>query len=130
MNIAREVVRYMEDELGLGSFGQDLFVGGAPKGSKNAIWWVLSAGGTVETDTFTGEKIKNYLVDVFHRDINEEAFYENLEAFETSINSAECPTLVGYEVIDITASSFPTDDDLDLEDRKVGLVQLTVRTYL
>jgi hypothetical protein len=128
MNITREFAGFMENE-GFGTVGQDIFLSTAPK-SPDKCFWLLSGGGSPEINNETGEKVKNYLISVFMRDIDTENVYDTLQDLEEAINRGDCKELDGYEVVEITATLFPTDQDLDNEDRTVGLLQVSCKTYL
>lgn len=129
MNVTAQFVRLMDTEFSLGTPGQDIFIGGVPKRAPDRCWWVTSGGGSVEQKLRTGETFKNYVADVYYRSDSDRDVYEKLQAFEEQINSAGCLQLDGYNTIDLEAILFPTDQDLDSEDRTVGLLQVRIRTY-
>lgn len=129
MNIARSFVEYMEDSA-LGTFNDDIYIGSAPLDALDPIWWVVTTGGSVLSENQSGEKQKIYTLNVFFRDIDEENVYETMQNFEVLVNSEGCTQLNGFDTIGMQATLFPADQDLDAEDRTVGLVQVTVRTYL
>lgn len=128
MNITRAFIEYMEG-LGLGTFGTDIFIGGAPLGATDPIWWAISAGGNSDPKNNTGERIKNYTVDVFYRDNDAQEVYDKMQLLEEEVNSKECTELEGYETVDMEAVLFPADQDIDNEDRTVGLLQVTLTVY-
>lgn len=130
MNIARAFVGYLED-LGIGTFGTDLFIGRAPSSNEvvDDIYWVNASGGSPIQTNITGERRKSYLVEVFYRNRDYGAVYEAMQFLEEAINCANCTELEGYETVDITATTFPIDQDLDNEDRKLSLLQATIVTY-
>lgn len=128
MNITEAFIPYLETVTG-SIFGQGLHIGGIPISAPEAGWWVVSSGGSPESDNQTGEKIKNYTLDIFYRSSDEKEVYDNLQSLEETINSDGCTQLNGYNVIDMTATLFNVDQDIDNEDRKVGLIQVNLRTY-
>lgn len=130
MNIARAFVSYLED-MGIGTFGTDLFIHRAPSSNEtlDSIWWVKSSGGTPVKTNVTGERRKSYLVEVFYRNRDSEAVYESMQALEEQVNLDMCTQLSGYDTLDIEATAFPVDQDLDDEDRSVGLLQASITTY-
>lgn len=77
----------------------------------------------------TGESVKQYIIDIRLRSRDYETVYENLQALEEDINADLCSQLTGYDTIDVEATNFPIDDDLDSEDRKVGLLRVTLTIY-
>jgi len=128
MNITRAFVKFLEDR-GFGTFNSDIFIGGVPLDGPNHAYWVISGGGSNKSKNETGEKQKNYLVSVFLRDMDGEVVYNKLQELEELLNSASCFELEGYEVIEIEATTYPTDQDLDMQERTVGLLQATLTIY-
>jgi hypothetical protein len=129
MNLIEAFADYMDNELLTGTLGDDLFIGGAPIEAPDACWWLTMSGGSTNLSLETGEKVKDYQIDVFYRDIDEQAVYSNLQELEEDINSDRCTQLTGYETIDMEATLFSVDQDIDQEDRKVGLLTITIRIY-
>ncbi len=125
MNITKAFTTYMESE-GFGTFGGDLFIGGAPLEAPASCWWVVSSGGAPELKNSTGEMLKAYVLGVYYRDTDTEQVYEKLQQLEELINSIVCVQLDSYETVNMEALGFPADQDLDAEDRTVGLLQVTV----
>lgn len=130
MNLAESFVEYLEN-LGIAVFGQDLFIGEAPSSNValDSVWWIVASGGTPETRLTTGESIKNYLVEVFYRNRDYRAVYDAMHSLEEQLNCSGCVDLTDFETIDISATTFPIDNDLDSEDRKLGSIQATIRTH-
>jgi len=128
MNITRAFVKFLQDR-GFGTFNTNIFIGGAPIDGPNSCYWVISGGGSSKSKNKTGEKQKNYLVNVFMRDMDGENVYNKLQELEELLNSASCFELEGYEVIEVEATTFPTDQDLDMQERTVGLLQATLTIY-
>lgn len=114
---------------GYGAFGTDIFIGAAPLEAKDAIFWIVAAGGSPIGKNHTGEKVKNYILSVFYRNTDAADVYEKVQAFEELINSGNCTQLNGYDTIEMSATSFATDQDLDNEDRTIGLIQVTLTIY-
>jgi hypothetical protein len=129
MNILEAFSEYMED-LGLRTFGEDIYIGGAPLDAIDPIWWIIAAGGSSEPKNNTGERIKKYNLEVYYRDTNEEDVYNLLQTLEEDINGKHCTQLTGYQTVDMEAVSFPVSKDIDNEDRTVGMLQVTVSVYL
>lgn len=128
MNIAKSFIEYMEIES-LGTFGTDLYIGAAPLDAPDRIWWVVSAGGTPIGKNHTGEKVKNYILSIYYRNNDAEDVYNTIESFEALLNAGNCTQLNGYDTIEIEATSFAADQDLDNEDRTIGLIQATITVY-
>ena len=129
MNITQAFAEYM-DTQGYGTLGTDLFIGGAPLNSPDECWWVVSNGGSTKSKNQTGEKQKNYSMNVYFRSMNQDDVYNRLEEFETDVNRDDCIEIDGYDIIEAEATIYPTDQDLDGEDRTIGIVQITLTVYL
>jgi Bacteriophage minor capsid protein len=130
MSIQTAFVEYLEG-LGLATLGQDLFVGEAPSsvGLADNIWWIVASGGTPQVQLTTGGAIKDYQVSVYYRNRDYKAVYDAMHDLEEHLNCEGCVQLTGFEVLYIRATTFPIDNDRDLEDRKVGLLQALIKVY-
>lgn len=129
MTVARAFAQWMEDN-GFGVYDQDLFIGAVPLERKlSAAWWILGAGGTPTMRPITGEKGKAYIFSVNYRNKNAKELDEKLQALEESANSKNCHSLTGYDTIELEATGFQSDDDIDAEDRAIGTVEITVTLY-
>ncbi len=128
MNIAKAFTTYMVDN-GFGVFGEDLFIGGAPLEGPASCWWVVSSGGAPELKNSTGETLKAYVLGVYYRDTDTEEVYEKLQELEELVNSIACVQLEDYDTVSMEALGFPADQDLDAEDRTVGLLQVTIEVH-
>jgi hypothetical protein len=130
MNIIEAFVEYLET-LGVGTFGQNIFIAEAPSSNKvpAAIYWVTDNGGQPLVKNFTGEQIKQYTFFIYRRDRNYKLVKDALYNLEEQISCSGCFQLTGFETIEIEVISFPIDNDLDSEDRKVGLLQVNIKTH-
>ena len=129
MNIARSFVDYMIAQ-GFGTvFGTDIFIGGIPQDAPDTAWWVVSAGGSPGTKNQTAELQKNYVLNIYYRSTDAESVYNEIQSLEIELNKPTCITLAGFDTIEIEATTFPTDQDLESEERTVGLLTATVKTY-
>jgi len=128
MNIARSFATFMEDE-GFGTFGTDLFINGVAEDAPDACFWVVAGGGAALQKNQTNEMLKNYILQVFYRNIDSNDVHEILQSFEETVNSDDCTQLSGYDTIELEATAFPTSQDLGLEDRTIGVVQVTVTIH-
>jgi hypothetical protein len=131
MNVPEAIARFMQDELSLGTLQQDIWVGQAPSSKKavDDLWWIIASGGDKEIDLVTGGSLKNYILSIYRRSKDYKALYNTMQTLEETFNCAACVTLPGFEVMQIEASNFPIDNDLDREDRKLGLLQINLRVY-
>ena len=128
MNIVKSFVDYMVSE-GLGIFGTNIFIGTVPQDAPDLCYWLTGSGGSPTSRNDTGEVTKNYTIDLFYRNTDAEDVYEILQALEITLNKANCTQLTGFDTIEMQATLFPSDQDIDNEDRTVGLIQITVKTY-
>ncbi len=129
MTLKRSFAAYMELK-GFGVFGTDLFLNGAPQDAPEACWWVLATGGAPISENRTGEKLKKYVVSVYYRDLDAQIVDEKLHEFEEELNTQFCDQLEGFVTVDIEVTTFPTDQDIDVNERTVGLAQVSIQTYL
>lgn len=127
MNIARSFATFLEDN-GFGTFATDLFIGGAPE-KISTCYWITTAGGTPKQKNVTNNKLKTYTLNIFYRNTNAETVYENLQSLEELINSDDCTQLTDYDTIEMEAILFPTDQDIDVQDRTVGLLEVALTIY-
>lgn len=114
---------------GLGVFGENIFIGSAPLDAPAQCWWIISGGGANKSKNKTGEKQKNYTLNVFYRSLNAETVDQTLQTFEELINRDDCVVIGNYDIIETEATSFPSDQDIDNEERTVGLLEITLTVY-
>ncbi len=129
MSLVSAFATYMQD-LGLGTLGTDIFIGLAPSSNQVAdpIYWLVASGGN-PIRTASGGNISEYTVEVYYRSTSYQDVYDKLNSLQESLNCDGCVELDDLDTIDITAFSYPIDNDLDSEDRKVGLLQVTISAY-
>lgn len=130
MNLAESFANYLET-LGMGTLGQDLWIGVAPHSmiAVDNLCWIIESGGSPLITADTGEMIKNYQIQVYYRSRDYKTVKDKMFLLEEQLNCDGCTQLEGFETIDIEATSFPIDLDIDVEDRKVGMLQANLRTY-
>lgn len=128
MNIVRSFATYLEDQ-GYGTFGTDIFIGGFPVEAPDNSLSLQAASGNIEKKNVTNEHMDVVHIDILCRNIDEEQLYETLESIKTTINDDGCTQLDGYDTIDMECIIFPTDRDLEEEDRSLGLIQASIRVY-
>lgn len=127
MNIVRAFANYLEAS-DVATLGQDLFISRAPSSNKviDRIFWIKANGGTQLSRTINGSVIQNHVIEVYHRDVNTEAVYETLQELGDDLSCAGCLTLEDYDVVEAVVNGPWTDQDLDNEERLVGLMQVTI----
>lgn len=128
-NIADAFATFLEDNT-TATLGQDLFISNAPSSDKaqSDLWWITTNGGNKVQTLTSGEPIKEYNINVYRRHRNYQTVYEDLHSLEDILNCAGCTQLTGFDTLSIEASVLSIDNDLDNEDRKVGLLQATITT--
>lgn len=129
MNIAESFATYMDDTLNLGTLGTDIKVGGVALDDPSTCWWVVLAGGAPDTTNDTGELTKRYTLQVYYRNMDQKTVYDQMHSLEESLNSGNCAQLQDFDTIEMKALVFPVDQDIDNQERTVGLLQVTIRTY-
>jgi hypothetical protein len=130
MSLIRAFATFLES-AGFGTFETDLFIGGAPSSNvaPSTLWWLKSYGGTPAIRLRTGEMVKTYQVQVFYRDYDPKNVEDKLFALEERLNDRNTPQLVGFNTVETEAFTFPYDNDLDDEERKIGLLQANITIY-
>lgn len=129
MNIAESFVEAM---IGLGfgtTLGVDVFIGGVPQSAPSAAWWVLYSGGSPFSKNKTAELQKNYRLNVFYRSTDAKDVYDKMQDLEIALNRPGCINLSDFDTIEVEATLFPTDQDIDSEERTVGLLEVSIKTY-
>jgi hypothetical protein len=64
MNIAKDFADYLVS-LSKGTFGTDIFIGSLPQDAPEKCYWIVNAGGSPQPKIVTGERIKEYQLNVF-----------------------------------------------------------------
>lgn len=130
MNIAEDFATYLATITG-STLGQDLFIGEAPSSNKvgDSIYWIVTSGGAKTLKAQTGEAIKAYTIDIYYRSTNYQGVYDAMQTLEEELNCAGCVQIGSYDTIEVEAITFPIDNDLDNEERKVGLLQANLTIY-
>lgn len=130
MTVIKSFANYLQG-LGIATLGQDLWIGEAPSSmdKSDSLWWIIGNGGQPIKKNQTGESRKIYQIQVFFRNSDTKIVEEALFDLEETLNCDGCTQLDGFDTIDIEATTFPVDDDIDLEDRKVGMLQATLTIY-
>lgn len=130
MTISRAFVKFLEDK-GCGIFGQNIFLYRVPNSLKTQteLYWVIPSGGMKVSTNKTGEAIKAYNFLIYFRSNEAKTVDETLSALEEMLNCSSCVELDGFELVSINATQFPADQDLDSENRMVGMIQVQLSVY-
>ena len=130
MTVAQSFIKWLEEQ-GVATFGQDLYLRRVPdsKSTPDAIYWIIPSGGFRIGKNRTGEVIKQYSFIINYRSVSARDVEEKLFALEELLNCTNCVTLEGFDVIEIEVDAYPSDGDIDEEDRETGLLQVNIKTY-
>lgn len=130
MTINQAFIKYLESK-GCGEFGQTLFLFRVPNSLKTQtdLMWVIPSGGSTISAGVSGGKLKAYQMLVYYRSNSARQVDEALSALEKELNCPSCVELEGFEVVSIEANQFAADNDLDSENRMVGMLQVQLTVY-
>jgi hypothetical protein len=126
--VSEAFIKWLEDE-NIGTFDTDIYLNQVPLKAPDTCYWIITSGGDVIQKLRTGEKVKQYFILVNYRSPKGKLVEKNLFKLEELLNCAECITLEGFEVLEVEATQFPSDSDLDDETRRVGLLQANIKIY-
>ena len=126
--ISESFCEFLENE-GVAVRNTDLFLNQVPEDAPDATYWVTSSGGNPIMKLRTGEKVKQYFVDIYYRSTSGKDVEKNLFALEELLNCTACVSLTGFEVIEIEAQTFSQDADMDNEERRIGFLQANIKIY-
>lgn len=126
--VGEAFLSFLQD-LGIGTFGTDLFYGEIPQTAPDDSWCVIVSGGNPDTVTLDGGMIKLYTFNIYRRSLAGKKIERDLFSLETTLNCASCVDLVGFETIYSRATQFAQDIDLDNASRRIGLLQAQVRLF-
>lgn len=114
---------------GIGTYGTDLFLGEMPMNSPDDAWLVVVSGGNPDVVTLDGAMIKLYTFNIYHRSLAGKDIERELFSLEESLNRASCVQLSGFETIYSRATQFAQDNDIEKENRRIGLLQAQIRLF-
>lgn len=126
--VSESFIQWLEDE-NIGTFNTDLYLSQVPDTAPDACYWVLTSGGGAIQKLQTGEKVKQYFMSVYYRSNKAKDVERNLFKLEELLNCNDCINLEGFEVVEVEATQFPSDTDIDNEERRVGLLQANIKIY-
>lgn len=136
MNIVEAFAEYLASTVGA-TLGHDLFISRAPASNSNSqdgdaipdnLWWIV-AGGGVAVSGSQSRRMRSYTINVYYRDRKAENVYNKLQSLSDAMTCDGCLSLAGYDVIDARETGLWSDQDLDDENRSVGLLQVTITTF-
>lgn len=130
MTISKAFVDLLQKK-GYGVFGENIYLYRVPSSLKTPVelLWVIPSGGYPTQSSITGSAIKTYNFIVRFRSRDAKKVDEVMNDLEAMLNCASCVELEGYDLVGIRATQYPTDDDLDSEDRMIGSISVEVQVY-
>lgn len=126
--ISELFVKWLEDNS-VATFGEDLYLGQVPSTAPDECYWVITNGGGIIQKLQTGEKVKQYFISVYYRSTKYVNVERKLFSLEGMINCEDCVNFEGFEIIEIEANQFPSDEDIENEERRIGLLQANIKIY-
>ncbi len=126
--VSESFIKYLEDQS-IATFGTDLYANQVPDDAPDVCYWVITSGGSTIQTLGTGERVKQYFVSVYYRSNSGRDVEKKLFTLEELLNCSDCVELEGFEILNMQASQYPSDIDLDNEERRLGLLQATVQLY-
>lgn len=118
-------------EKGYGIFGQNIFLYRVPNSLKTQtdLFWIVPSGGSKIATNKTGEAIKAYQFLIYYRSNSAKDVDLKLSQLEEELNCSGCVELKGFELVRLNVTQFPTDQDLDSENRMVGMLSVQLEVY-
>ena len=128
VTVSESFIAWLEGQ-GIGTFGEDIFLNQVPQDAPDDCWRVITSGGAPVLKLKSGESVKQYFVSIYYRALLGKNAERKLFELEEKLNCANCVVLTGFDILEIEATQYPSDVDLENEERRVGFLQATVRLY-
>lgn len=130
MTVFQSFIKFLEQK-GCGVFGQNIYAYRVPNSKKTQteLYYLIPSGGSPVRKMPTGQTVKLYQILIYFRSNSAEKVDNTLNALEELLNCSGCVELEEYELVGIEATTFPTDQDLDSENRMVGMIQCQLQVY-
>lgn len=125
--VSEAFIKWMEDN-GYGTYNTDIFLNQIDDDAPDNAWRLTTGGGDVTARLVTAQNRKQYITQVFYRNTSGKAVERRLFELETQLNTPECFTVDGFEVYSIE-STMTEDADKDVENRRQGLLTVTIEIY-
>ena len=129
--LSEAFIKFLE-EKDIATFGQDLFLNEVPSSNDTqteSVYWIRTSGGNPISKLRTGELVRMHAITINFRAIKNEDVEKKLHRLAELLQQPDCIQLDGFETIDVSVSQFPAQEDLDIENRKRGMLRLTIQTY-
>lgn len=125
--VTEAFAKFLEDNS-VATFGTDLFIGNVPT-QPDTLYYLITAGGSPVSKLTTGERVKQYFISVYYRSLSGKDIERKLFALEELINTPGCVQLEGFNTHEVEATQFPSDEDNDNEERRIGMLQVNIKIY-
>lgn len=127
--VSESFIAWLESQ-GIATFKEDLFLSQVPDSAPDNCYWITTSGGGTILRLSTGEKVKQYFVSVYFRSNKGQTIEKNMFKLEELIDTPGCLNLEPFVLYDeVDVNQYPTDNDFDSEDRRVGMLQANIKIY-
>jgi len=128
--ITGSFAQFLVDQ-GIATFGQDLYTSKVPNSlnTTTKLYWLVTSGGSPLIKLRTGEIVKLYTIRIYYRSDSAKDVEKKLFQLEELLNCSRCVELTNFEVVEVDVTQFPSDEDIDSEEREVGMLQVNIKTY-
>lgn len=127
MNIIESFAEWLEDQS-VATLGQDLFISRARTKPSTMYWLIAQGGNSGPKNVNRGTQI-THTIAVYYRNTNPQAVYDELHELQEMVITEGCLELDGFVIVSVETTGPFTDQDLDNQDRTVGLLQINITTY-
>lgn len=126
--VSEAYIKFLE-EKGIATFGSTIYLSQVPLDASDEVYWVISSGGSPILKLKTGEIVKQYFISTYYRSGSSQDLERKMFQLEELLNCRDCVQLEGFEVYEVEATQFPSDIDLDNEERRIGFLQANIKIY-
>lgn len=128
MNIVESFANWLQGQS-VATLGQDLFISRA-RTKPSTMYWLIAQGGNSGPKNVNQGGQTTHTISVYYRNTNPQEVYDRLHELQEMVITDGCIELEGFTVVTVNTVGPFTDQDLDNQDRTVGLLQITITTYL
>lgn len=130
MNIVEAFADWLTDhQLIDATLGQNLFISKLSPKAPDTSWRLRLESPGQGRRTVTGELQQPVTISVYLRSKSSKTVYDSLQLLNAEVNSAETLNLNGFTVSGVSTSGPFIDQDIDDNERDLGLLQVTLNTY-
>lgn len=130
MKITDSFIKFLQEQ-GFGVLGQNIFIYRVPNSLKTPtdLFWIIPSGGYIVQKNRTGESTRAYQFLVYYRSVSSRKVDTVLSTMADVLSCSNCVELEGFNLIDMSVTQFPTEQDLDAENRMVGMIQVQLQVH-